>query len=832
MVSRARLALLLIAGCPTRLLADQFRFVFSRVADGRADGVALSEVALYSTHGGQMLVESARNPGGISRVTESANAAVDGIVSTKFCDLNFPVQNQSILELQLPISDALAGYRFTTARDAPRRDPISWRVEVCRDATECASSDWQVVHTVTDATPPLQRGSAYDDFWLIAPPPPSPPLPVYRLVVNEVREPGRADAVALSEVRFYGQNGQPLIIIATENVDGSNPRGQEANFAADDSVATEWLDLNYRPSGRAELRLTLGTYDQVVSYELFTSLRQPKRDPTSWVLERLSHDATGATAWEPLSVKINVMPPWDRSSSINGSINSLMWPPPLPPFPPQPPASPPLPPAAPSPPSPPPPSPLPPHPSPPPFPSPPPIAPPLPPMPPSPPRSPPAPPMPPRPPPQSPAPPKPPPNTRMWIASPPPWPPLNPGQTLDSLLDVSSTALTSAGMTGDAGTIAAITAASILGGLCVICLFGCCVCRYCVRTGRCPKRLRLLLAGYTFEAKLYNKKKLVSLHPVQRTNAEEDSSVLEACTGSADGDNHHVVRETRCPGVRKNTTWLRSSAPTRTSNGDATPSRSSRCRSPTMGSRCKSPIMGESSPGFVPACGDTSLFPPGTTWTSVAQERESICQSPKQKRSFLDPRGLFSKESGRNRTNGGEDSRRPRIKRFRIRKPGESYAAGSDAGGSDSGSVASSGLRSGRARQLGWLLQQESEAAFLETRAPRSGANNSAGIGLASPMSEEQEILFSPAPSEQEHLGSGEQHNLLEMEPQHNFAPIAEQEHNLPAATTAPPTDGPAGSQPELQRSDSEDPNTANLNSASAKDLKTFICKRETMLRV
>ena len=73
-------------------------------------------------------------------------------------------------------------------------------------------------------------------------------------------------------------------------------------------------------------------------------------------------------------------------------------------------------------------------------------------------------------------------------------------------------------------------------------------------------------------------------------------------------------------------------------------------------------------------------------------------------------------------------------------------------------------------------------------------------------MAEEQEILFSPAPSEQEHLGSGEQHNLLEMEPQHNIAPIAEQEHNLPAATTAPPTDGPAGSQPELQRSDSEDP--------------------------
>ena len=378
-------------------------------------------------------------------------------------------------------------------------------------------------------------------------------------------------------------------------------------------------------------------------------------------------------------------------------------------------------------------------------------------------------------------------------------------------------------MTGNAGTIAAITAASILGGLCVICLFGCCVCRYCVRTGRCPKRLRLLLAGYTFEAKLYSKKKIVSLHPVQRANVEEDSSVLEACTGSADGDNHHVVRETRCPGVRKNSTWWLSSAPTRTSNGDATPSRSSRCKSPTMG---------ESSPGFVPACGDTSLFPPGTAWENVAQERDSICQSPKQKRSFLDPRGLFNKESGRNRTNGGENSRAPRIKRFRIRKPGESYAPGSDAGGSDSGSVASSGMRSGRACQLGWLMRQESEAAFLETRAPASGTNSSAGRGLASPMSEEQEIFFSPAPSEQENLGSGEQQNLLEMEPQPNFAPVAEHADNLPAATCAAPTEGPVGSLPELQRSDSEDPNTVDLNSASAKDLKTFISRRETMLRV
>ena len=190
-----RSVLLLLVAAAWPALADhmlenlRYRFIFTQVADMfRADGCAFSELMLFSADEGRpMLVGSARNPGGNSVNSEGPHAAIDGENATKFVDLNFPVRNETIFELRLPIQEQLAGYRLTTAEDAPQRDPISWRVEVCRSAVQCDSGNWEHVHTVTDAIPPLSRLSAYDDFWLTAPPPPNPPLPVYRLVVTQVR---------------------------------------------------------------------------------------------------------------------------------------------------------------------------------------------------------------------------------------------------------------------------------------------------------------------------------------------------------------------------------------------------------------------------------------------------------------------------------------------------------------------------------------------------------------------------------------------------------------------------------------------------------------------
>merc|ERR1719440_1530985 len=83
----------------------------------------------------------------------------------------------------------------------------------------------------------------------------------------------------------------------------------------------------------------------------------------------------------------------------------------------------------------------------------------------------------------------------------------------------------------DTGTVAGVTAAIILGTLCFLCVCSCCVVRKCIKSGRCPKRLRLLLAGYTLEANLISKTKLVNEYPMHEASGvpEEDASALEAC---------------------------------------------------------------------------------------------------------------------------------------------------------------------------------------------------------------------------------------------------------------------------------------------------------------
>ena len=431
---------------------------------------------------------------------------------------------------------------------------------MCRSAVQCDSGNWEHVHTVTDAIPPLSRLSAYDDFWLTAPPPPNPPLPVYRLVVTQVRE-SRSDAVSLSEIRLYGVDGSPLPILFAENTDGVNPRGQEAEFAIDGSLSTEWLDVNFPTARQAELRLTLGSYDQVASYELFTGL-QPratpgaaKRDPTSWLLERRNHDQTGPEAWSPLSIVHNVVPPWERSASITGGpINDLMWPPPLPPHPPQPPAPPPPPPSVPQPRPPPPPSPYPPHPSPP-LPTPP---------PPAGPSDPPAPPSSPAPPHPPPAPPSPP---------PPPTPSPSPPSGLSRIDGGGSSAQSTEGSDGaNVGAIAGITAAAMLVGLCVTCLLAAAVGRWCLRTGRCPKRLRLLLANYTFEAKLIPKTKprgARTANEMEEANggAYDERHVCPTIVENSSDQTNLIAKPTKSKPRSASAFWT-SSTPTRTSNVD------------------------------------------------------------------------------------------------------------------------------------------------------------------------------------------------------------------------------------------------------------------------
>ena len=453
----------------------RFRFVFTRVADvNSAEGaLAISELVLFSYGGRRLPIESAHSARGSWTTLQGPDAAVDSKNSTKFCDLNFALNGESILELKLVNAARISGYRISTANDAPKRDPVAWRVEACATDEECRSDTWEIVHHVNQARPPLARITAYDDFWLVAPPPPSPPLPQLRLVITSIREPQRAEASAsIGELRLYGEAGKRLPVGHASNPGGQMPRGQEAAFAFDDDLSSIWIDLRFPISLRSEIRFTMATYEPIVAYEIFTASQQPKRDPISWVLEAYGGDPSigGTGEWTALSTISNIEPPEERSVSIMGPIADLFWPPPAPPFPPAPPRSPPLPPAPNLPPNPPPPPPPPPpHPKPP--------------APPAPPPCPPDPPMPPA------LPPVPPSS---------PLPPfLPPGSDLST---TGSSELNGGSSQLDAGTIAGITVGSLAGGLCLLAIFGLCVCAVLTRNGHGPARLRFLFAGYSLEA--------------------------------------------------------------------------------------------------------------------------------------------------------------------------------------------------------------------------------------------------------------------------------------------------------------------------------------------
>lgn len=199
------------------------------------------------------------------------------------------------------------------------------------------------------------------------------------------------------------------------------------------------------------------------------------------------------------------------------------------------------------------------------------------------------------------------------------------------------------------------------------------------------------------------------------------------------------------------------------------------------------------SPGMVPACGDASLFPPGTVWEDAAQERDaSMASEPRQvRRSFLDPRRfVVGKESSSRRAHSAA-SRMPRMKRCRLKRPShEINDAASEAGGSEAGSVASSGYSGVRGRraslnnQLGWLMRQESEAAFLERRAPGQSGGDAAGSGDDPPprpddipLSSLRSALDSPTNEGGDGLFSPLSHAVTELTEQESLiSPNSEQE--------------------------------------------------------
>lgn len=165
----------------------------------------------------------------------------------------------------------------------------------------------------------------------------------YRFIFTALR-PFRsqpADGIQLAEVVLYGPQLAVLPIANVANPAGSQPsEGQSAGRVADGELSTKWMDAHFgseasvesydgdtdgvavgdsdgvtrtrATSGASQLVLELDAPHEVTAYELFTGNDNPKRDPTSWVLYRLSESRA---AWIEISRVDGANPPLQRKAS-------------------------------------------------------------------------------------------------------------------------------------------------------------------------------------------------------------------------------------------------------------------------------------------------------------------------------------------------------------------------------------------------------------------------------------------------------------------------------------------------------------------------------------
>lgn len=329
---------------------------------------ALSELSLNDENGTRLPVQEIfQDPPGDNVNGLTPNQLLDNQTSTTWLDYGFANRSSSTLMLVLqPGAPRPAQLELTTAKDASKRDPISWRVELM---TICGG--WAEIGSWRDfdsAGRPLDRRTNYATrnggapFHLQEAPYRENTYcdtsTMFRFVFTETRGCAICGGwggvgVQLAEVFLFGLDGQKLQPLAASNpgryaaVEQYQNTMQSAAMAIDGNNGTKFLDLSLEPgSGRsATLQLELPNLTIVGSYTFRKAWDTPGRDPTAWRFERLKHDGS----WETTAVVRGIAPPDDFLSlypTFYGTGPPPSPPPPVvPPSPPAPPTGPPPPPS-------------------------------------------------------------------------------------------------------------------------------------------------------------------------------------------------------------------------------------------------------------------------------------------------------------------------------------------------------------------------------------------------------------------------------------------------------------------------------------------------------
>lgn len=411
---------------PSPPAAQIYEFEFTKVRtvhdDGSYDAVQLGAVVLYDYNGNPIPIATAENPGGIMSAAQQASNLIfttGGNVpgnyvadpDYKWVDSGFGSTQTSTVRLTAlsPNGASVGAYKFHTAKDIDRRDPVSWTLRAVFPGYKI------VLSRVQDAEAPRARNSPYQLFSLVQPPPtapqpsappaaPSPPPPPslppppcppppppyppgqaisppppptnlppalprpanlftkYRFEFQAVQK-TPTDGIQLGALALFDWNGVLLTIKSIDNP-GGNPNAntpvgnlisyQSAGITALEELGpwallltTKWYDASMA-GGSTKVEVTLNTPASVGSYMFISSTDVARRDPRSWILYGVDNSGTTVLVDQRSGVG---SPPRRR---MPYPIFSFVAPPPMAPMPKPPPPPPPPPPSAsPSPPTPP-----------------------------------------------------------------------------------------------------------------------------------------------------------------------------------------------------------------------------------------------------------------------------------------------------------------------------------------------------------------------------------------------------------------------------------------------------------------------------------------------
>ena len=376
------LALLAAASATTDL-----RITFTKVASPKAGAIGLSGIRLLDADGEALDVARITNPGGEWTGPEGPWKLLDDDSGTKWVDaVGFEASTQvghSALYVTLA-NDATfpASIEFVTANHAPKWDPVSGR-------SSTSTCTWRHVEEWDDVAAPLARQQDYTMPFVLPFRRVSAATCHYartassstgcaarrrRLQLSEVRDrpaappagafarrraavfvgflgasarfaaefcaspppPAPPPRPAAAQIKLFDPTGAEITGLSAANPGGIMSNKRTSNLV-DGSTASKWFDEAIVGTGTSVVVLTLPAPAEVASYELYTGHDVPKRDPSSWRLERV----TPGSEVELMSTVRNANPPAARQAAYDRRVASSPPPPPARPSPPPGPAPPP-----------------------------------------------------------------------------------------------------------------------------------------------------------------------------------------------------------------------------------------------------------------------------------------------------------------------------------------------------------------------------------------------------------------------------------------------------------------------------------------------------------